>query len=214
MFKSLLTFGILLATLALNQHCNAQGLPHYSYTPRVNPPPMPIPMVYGNMGDARSANYREGSGSYQLPDGSWHPVKNVVFNGEKLIIIDSIAGKQKFTAKMVRQVEVKQDTFLVVNNLPGKIVITNEPEFVYSSFNRKGMRVLTQGTGYNKINSFLSLPNEPLLLVPSGKSRFKSMMLAVVKDCPALTEQIAAGTLGYDDIVQIMQEFTEWQRRK
>jgi hypothetical protein len=211
MLKHLLRFSIVLVTLALSQQSKAQGLPHYSYTPRINPPPMP--MVYGNMGNARSANYREGSGSYQLPDGSWHPAKNVVFTGEKFVVKDSTAGKQKLTAKMVRQVEVKQDTFLVMSNLPGGIMAAGEPQFLYSSFNRKGVRVLAQSTGYNKSSYFLGLPNKPLLLLPSGKARFKTTMLAIVKDCPALTEQIADGTLGHDDIVQIMQEFTEWQSR-
>jgi hypothetical protein len=210
MYKRLLTFSMLAIMLTLSQGTIAQ-IPNYSYTPRFNPPPMR--MDYGNMGYAKSANYREGSGSYQLPDGSWHQAKNMVFTGEKLVIKDSTAGKQKFTATMVRQVEIKQDTFLVVSNLPGGLVATNESEFVYSSFNRQGVRVLTHSAGYDKSSYFLSLPNEPLLLLPAGKARFKTTMLAVVKGCPALAEQVADGTLGRDDIVQIMQEFTEWQRR-
>jgi hypothetical protein len=201
---------MLAITLVISQRSIAQ-IPHYSYTPRFNPPPMR--MDYGNMVYTKSANYREGSGSYQLPDGSWHQAKNMVFTGEKLVIKDSTAGKQKFTATMVRQVEVKQDTFLVVSSLPGKLVSTDESEFVYSSFNRQGVRVLSHSAGYDKSSYFLSLPNEPLLLLPAGKARFKTTMLAIVKGCPALTEQVADGTLGRDDIVQIMQEFTEWQRR-
>lgn len=201
---------MLAIALTLSQRSMAQ-IPNYSYTPRFNPPP--IPMYYGNMSNAKSANYREGSGSYQLPDGGWHQAKNMVFTGEKLVIKDSTVGKQKFTATMVRQVEVKQDTFLVIGNLPGRLVASDEPKFVYSSFNRQGVRVLAYSAGYDKSSYFLSLPNEPLLLLPAGKARFKTTMLAIVKGCPALTEQVADGTLGRDDIVQIMQELTEWQRR-
>ncbi|QKG55433.1 hypothetical protein GKZ68_01520 [Hymenobacter sp. BRD128] len=172
-------------------------------------------MPYGNYGGSpQNLAYRQGAGSYQLPDGTWQPAQIMTFDGNRLVVKDDPAAKRKLTASGVRQLEILRDTFLVVNKLPGKLVATNEPDFVQSLFNRQGVRLLVRyPNGYGHPSYFLSRPNVPLALLPSSKAGFKKELLTIVQGCPALVAQLENDTLGQEDLVQILQEYVECQRR-
>lgn len=172
-------------------------------------------MPYGNYGsNTQNLAYREGAGSYQLPDGTWQQARVMTFDGNRLVVRDDPAKKLKLTASGVRQLEILRDTFLVINDLPGRLVAANGPDFVQSQFNRRGVRLLVRypnGAGHPYY--FLSRPNVPLVLLPSNKGGFKKEMLAMVQGCPALVAQLEEGTLGREDLVQLLQEYVECQRR-
>ena len=205
---------LILATFAavlLSYSSFGQGMPSYHYTPPVMMPNMNMPLGgYGNR--TKSLAYRDGAGSYQLPDGSWHHTRKLVFDGERLTVKDSTAGKLKFTAQTLRQVAVKSDTFLVVKDLPGRREAPEMPDFVRSCVNRQGVRLLARYYESGRPVYFLSRPNASLQLLPAGKADFKKAMLEIVKDSPVLTARITKGELGRDEVVQIVQTYAEFLR--
>ena len=186
-------------------------IPNYQYTPRVPMPTMAMP--YGGYGAGKQllANYRDGAGSYQLPDGSWHKATRLVFDGARLTVQDSIAGKQRLTSETVQQLVVKQDTFLVVRDLPGRRVQPPKPDFLHSCVNSHGVRLLALYSATERPTYFLSRPKTSMQLLPAGRAAFKTAMLAIVKDSPALSEKVASGKLGRDEAVQIVQEYAAFQ---
>ena len=138
-----------LAVFAALLHSNASfgqtmplAIPNYSYTPRVEMPFMGMPMNGSHKGSQQLLASRDGSGSYQLPDGSWHKASRLVFDGIRLIVKDSTIAKQRFTSETVQQLVVKQDTFLVVRDLPGRQVAHPKPDFLHSCVNSQGVRLL------------------------------------------------------------------------
>lgn len=173
-------------------------------------PNMPLP--YGPFGNGENLAHREGAGSYQLADGSWQRSEKMVFDGSKLVIKDGAAGKLRFDANAIRQLEVKADTFIVMAGLPGQS-LAEGPAFYQSCVNLRGVRLLAQYPRNSKATYILSRPDAAPLLLPTGKARFKAAMLEVVKDCPALTEQITDGSLRREEVVQIVQEYADCRRR-
>lgn len=184
-------------------------MPTYNYTPRVPMPPVGMP--YGSY-RPQSLAYRDGAGSYQLPDGSWHSTSRLVFNGERLTVKDSTAGKQRFTSETVQQLVVEKDTFLVVRDLPGRWVPSPTPEFLHSCVNSQGVQLLALYYASGRPTYFLSRPHTPLQLLPTRKAEFKTAMLAVVKDSPALSTKVASGEMGRDEVVQIVREYAAFLR--
>jgi hypothetical protein len=182
-------------------------MPTYNYNPQV-PMPNTGMFPYGGSGiRLQSLAYRTGSGSYQLLDGSWHKSSKLVFDGERLTVKDSTAGKQRFTSETVQQLVVEQDTFLVVRNLPGRKVAPPKPDFLHSCVNRQGVRLLALYYSSGRPTYFLSRPQVSMQLLPAGKADFKTAMLAIVKDSPGLSMKIASGEMGRDDVVQIVQDY-------
>ena len=59
---------------------------------------------------------------------------------------------------------------------------------------------------------FLSRPHASMQLLPAGKAEFKTVMLAIVKASPALSNRVASGEMGRDEVVQIVQEYTDFLR--
>lgn len=208
MRANLLLLGVGSLLLA-SQASQGQSFPHYS------PPPMAVnPAGMNNMyfGGNSNPNYRKGEGSYQLADGTWHRAEKLVFDGQKLVVKNTDADKLKLTATNLRQLEIARDTFLVMVDLPGRSPEYNRPEFVQSAFHRRGVRVLALYSEYSKPLYFVSLPQLPLQLLPSGKADFKAAMLRIVQDCPALVVQVDTGKLGRGDVVQIMQQYVDYPR--
>lgn len=196
----LLTSALLLARLSQGQIHYA---PLYNYTP---PPPglNPAAMGYGYT----NPNFREGDGSYQLPDGTWHAAQKMVFTTTKLTVKGE-TGKLKLTTATVQQFEIAQDTFLVLGNLPGRVQNT-QPEFLESVFYRRGVRVLRLvSETTSTLRYFLQRPQAPLQLLPLHKDDFKKAMLPIVQGCPALVASITDGTLGPKDVVSIMQQYAD-----
>ena len=182
-------------------------IPNYSYTPRVPMPPMGMP--YSGYGARlQPLAYRDGAGSYQLPDGSWHKASRLVFDGAKLTVKDSAAAKQRFTSETVQQVVVQRDTFLVVRDLPGRQVPPLRPDFLHSCVNSQGVRLLALYNASQRPTYFLLRPHTAMQLLPAGKAAFKTAMLAIVKDSPALSAKVASGELGRNEAVQLVQEYT------
>lgn len=181
-------------------------IPNYNYTPRV---PMPtVGMPYGGYGArSQSLAYRDGAGSYQLPDGSWHKASRLVFDGAKLTVKDSATAKQRFTSETVRQLVVQQDTFLVVRDLPGRQVLPPRPDFLHSCVNAQGVRLLALYYASERPTYFLIRPHTSMQLLPAGKAAFKTAMLAIVKDSPTLSAKVASGELGRNETVQLVQEY-------
>ena len=204
-----------LAVFAALLHSNASfgqtmplAIPNYSYTPRVEMPFMGMPMNGSHKGSQQLLASRDGSGSYQLPDGSWHKASRLVFDGIRLIVKDSTIAKQRFTSETVQQLVVKQDTFLVVRDLPGRQVAHPKPDFLHSCVNSQGVRLLAlYDAGAVRPTYVLSRPHTSMQLLPAGKEAFKTAMLAIVKDSPLLREKVASGNLGRDNAVQIVQEY-------
>ncbi|WP_210516687.1 hypothetical protein [Hymenobacter terricola] len=185
------------------------SIPNYHYTPPVPSMNMNMP-PYGWGSRPESLAHRDGAGSYQLPDGSWHRAQRLVFNGEKLTVQDGATGKQRFTSETVRQLEVKQDTFLVVKDLPGRRVAPEKPDFLRSCVNRQGVRLLAMYYETGRPTYFLSRPNASMQLLPSGKAEFKTAMLAIVKDSPALTAKVASGEMGRDEAEQLIKDYADF----
>ncbi|MVN78581.1 hypothetical protein GO988_19795 [Hymenobacter sp. HMF4947] len=209
MRKYTLLLGVV-ACLLMSRVGRAQGFPSYS------PPPMNISQMNMNhmyYGNNRNPNYRKGEGSYQLPDGSWHKSQKLVFDGQKLVVKDADADKLKLDFEAWRQLEVQRDTFLVMSNLPGRAQAADKPELVHSLLNQHGVRVLELCADYGKARYFVSRPQVPLQLLPSGKADFKTAMLAIVRDSPILAQEVSSGKLGRNDVVQIMQEYVDFLKR-
>ena len=158
-------------------------IPNYQYTPRVPMPTMAMP--YGGYGAGKQllANYRDGAGSYQLPDGSWHKATRLVFDGARLTVQDSIAGKQRLTSETVQQLVVKQDTFLVVRDLPGRRVQPPKPDFLHSCVNSHGVRLLALYSA-TAADVFSESPKNLDATVACGKS---SIQNGNAGDCKRLT---------------------------
>ncbi|GAA4040949.1 hypothetical protein GCM10022409_28670 [Hymenobacter glaciei] len=165
-------------------------------------------MPYGTYGaQSQSLASRDGAGSYQLPDGSWHKASRLVFDGVRLIVKDSAASKQRFTSETVQQIVVKQDAFLVVRDLPGRQVLPARPDFLHSCVNSQGVRLLALYAPGGRPTYFLSRPHTSMQLLPAGKAAFKTAMLAIIKDAPALSAKVVSDQLGRNEAVQIMQEY-------
>ena len=204
---------MLAVALILSQVGWSHNIPTYSYTP---PPPnitLPTSLLFNTNGSTRNFGHRSGRGSYQLADGSWRKAKKLVFDGEQITVKDSLVGKLKFTAQTVKQLEVGKDTFLVMSNLPGREVAVEKHDFVQSCVNRKGIRLLALYADYGQVAYFLSRPGRTLQLLPKDRKVFKSVMTEIVKDNPGLAAKIATGKLGPDDVVTIVQQYTEPELR-
>ncbi|MGI4866329.1 MAG: hypothetical protein ACRYFZ_20555 [Janthinobacterium lividum] len=168
-------------------------------------PPVPnsnwstMPMWQGTNPDAR-----QGSGSYQLPDGSWHPALDLSFNGLKLVV----KGEKKtlrLLAMQVNQFEIEQDTFRAVRTLPVELV--NGSDFAEGLINQQGVQVWRLlGTADEYL---LQLPQLPLDLLPTRKAEFKKLLLPLVSGCPALVAGITDGTFGPGDIVSIARRYLD-----
>ena len=130
----------------------AMSMPSYAPPPMRNPDPNwnTNPAMYGNPG--ASLADRDGAGSYQLADGGWRTGTRLVFDGERLTVRDSTAGRQRFTSETVRQLVVATDTFLVVRDLPGRPVPPPRPDFLHSVVNRRGVRLLALYRSGNRVN--------------------------------------------------------------
>ena len=203
--------GMLAAALLQSQAGFGQAMPmtmpNYSYTPRVPMPPMD--MHYGGYGVGKQMlpNYHDGAGSYHLPDGIWHKSSQLLFDGARLTVQDSIAGKQRYTSETVQQLVVRKDTFVVVRDLPGRRVQPARPDFLHSCVNSHGVRLLALYSATERPTYFLSRPQTSMQLLPAGKALFKMAMLAIVKDSPALAAKVASGELGRAEVVQIVREY-------
>lgn len=206
----LLLGGLLLGRAGLGQ---TMSVPNYTPPPISTPPLFPQNMPYGwGVGKARDLGHRNGAGSYQLPDGSWQRARKLVFSNNQLLVRDSTGNKLRFTAETLRQLVVEKDTFLVVENLPGRQVPKSQPDFVRSCVNRQGLRLLAHYYSYGEVAYFLSRPNTPLVLLPTKKTSFKTVMGETVKDYPALAAKISRGILGPEEVVQIVNEYADFLR--
>ena len=203
--------GLLAAAMLRSQAGFGQAMPmtipNYSYTPRVEMPFMGMPYGGYGVGKQLLTSYRDGAGSYQLPDGSWHKSNRLLFDGARLVVQDSSAGKQRFTSETVQQLVVEQDTFLVVRDLPGRRVQPPRPDFLHSCVNRQGVRLLALYSAAERPTYFLVRPQKTMQLLPAGKGAFKTALLAIVKDYPALSAKVANGKLGRNEAIQIVQEY-------
>ena len=177
-------------------------MPQYNYTPRVPPPNWPNPAMYGNNANPDA---RKGSGSYQLADGNWHQAQKMAFDGLRLTIKEEGKKKLVFTAAALHQLEVAQDTFLAVHTLP---IDVDASDFSESIFNMQGVQVLRL---LGEPRYLLKLPQAPMQLLPNRKKEFKEAMLVIVQGCPSLAVSIADGTLGHNQIVQIMRRYVACQ---
>jgi hypothetical protein len=189
-------------TLLLLGHLGwGQALPHYS------PPSTPIspfPMNGLNMGNTENPYYREGAGSYQTAEGEWHRAEKMRFDGNRLVVKDG--STSKLALGELRCLEIARDSFLILKTLPGRAAAAQKPEALQVAYSYHGTRLLClyyQG----KVLNFLQRPGRSLQLLPTGKDEFKTTMLAVVQSCPAVAAQVADGTLGRHDALQIVQAY-------
>jgi hypothetical protein len=189
-----------LALLLLSQLAWAQ-LPSYSPPPIRMPAPTMDPFMLNR---APNPYAREGAGSYQTVAGDWHRAAKMRFDGSKLVVKDAPAGK--LTINELRRLEISQDTFLILQNLPGRAEAAQKPEVLEVAFSQHGMQLLTLYYGPSQLY-FLQRPGVSLQLLPTDKARFKTAMLAIVQDCPALATQVADGTLGRHDALKIVQAY-------
>jgi hypothetical protein len=189
-----------LALLLASQLSRAQGLPSYS------PPPIPVPMApLGNLNMGyTNPYYREGEGSYQTTDGDWHRAEKMRFDGNKLVARGSVATKLSID-KLCR-LEIDLDTFLVLKTLPGRAAAAQKPEVLEVAYSHRGTQLLYLYYEY-KVLYFLQHPGRSLQLLPSAKAEFAKAMLAIVQDCPEVATQVADGTLGRLEAVQIMRAY-------
>ncbi len=191
----LLSFALLLARAS---HGQFAPMPQYNYTPKVPPPSVPNPFMYGNNANPDA---RKGSGSYQLADGSWHQAQKMAFDGLRLTVKDEGKKKLVLTAAALHQLEIAQDTFLAVHTLP---IDLDASDFSESVFNMQGVRVVRL---LGEPRYLLQLPQQPLQLLPNRKKEFKETLLAIVQGCPALAAEVVSGKLGHNEIVQIMRRY-------
>ena len=202
---------ILLLSHAGFAQTRAMSMPTYNYNPPASAPFMRMPSDgYGFSTRTQLLAYREGAGKYQLPDGSWHKSSKLVFDGERLTVKDSTAGKLRFTSETVQQLVVKQDTFLVVKDLPGRRVAPPKPDFLHSCVNQQGVRLLALYYATGRPTYFLSRPHASMQLLPAGKEEFKTAMLAIVENSSTLSTKVASGNMGRDEVVQIVQEYADF----
>ncbi|MBD2766600.1 hypothetical protein IC235_01680 [Hymenobacter sp. BT664] len=206
---SLLVAALLLSRASLAQ-TGPMTMPTYNPPARLPTTDMTLRFMY--FPDSKSPAYRKGAGSYQLPDGSWHSCSKLIFDGNQLTPKDSTAHKQRFTSETIQQLVVKQDTFLVVKDLPGRKVAPPKPDFLHSCVNRQGIRLLALYYESGRATYFLIRPHVSMQLLPTGRAEFKTAMLAIVKDSPALSAKIASGKLGRDEVVKIVEEYADFRR--
>lgn len=185
-------------------------MPSYAPPPMLNGGMPDNWMMHGNAN--RPAPYSEASGSYQLPDGSWHQASLIIFDGQHVTAKDGVAGKHRFTAEALQQLVVAKDTFVVMRNLPGQQEALSKSYFLHSCVNSQGVRLLGLYFGVFHPTYFLSLPHTSLRLLPTAKPQLKTAMLAIVKESPVLSEKVASGALGRDEVVQTISEYTDFIR--
>lgn len=177
-----------------------QAFPTYS-------PPVPMPPVPMNglpLGNTENPYARAGAGSYQTAAGEWHQASNMRFDGSRLVVKGD--GATKLTLKELRCLEIARDTFRVLESLPGRAVAAQKPEALEVAYSYHGTQLLYlfyQG----KVLNFLQRRGHSLQLLPTGKDEFKTAMLAVVQDCPAVAAQVADGTLGRRDALKIVRAY-------
>ena len=189
----------LLLLLARTGYCQMMP-PMPRYTPSIpSANGVTTPIWHGNNPDAR-----QGSGSYQLPDGSWHPALDMSFNGLKLVV-KAEEKPLRLLATQVNQFEIEQDTFRAVRTLPVELV--NGSDFAEGLINQQGVQVWRLLGSTN--DYLLQLPQLPLDLMPMRKAEFKKLLLPLVSGCPVLVARITDGTLGPDDIVSIARRYLD-----
>ena len=165
------------------------------------------PADYG----AKDAGTLRGEGSYQLSDGSWQHSKKLVFDGEFLVLKNGGDNDIQLTPATVNEFEIAGDTLFLTSSLPDRPT-PGQPELVESLFNRRGVRLLLlYASDNNQPLYFISTPQIPLQVLPSGRSEFKPAILDLVQGCPALVKKIVRGTLGRDRVLEILDEFVECQ---
>jgi hypothetical protein len=187
--------------LLLLSHLAWGQLPSYS------PPPVPMPgplMDHPMLNASPNPYAREGAGSYQTVAGDWHRAANMRFDGSKLVVKD--ATTSRLSIDKLRRLEISQDTFLILSTLPGRAEAAQKPEVLEVAFSQHGMQLLALYYGSSPLY-FLQRPGVSLQLLPTDKARFKTAMLAIVQDCPALATQVADGTLGRRDALKIVQAY-------
>ena len=156
------------------------------------------------MGNTENPYYRDGAGSYQTAAGEWHRAEKMRFDGNRLVVKDG--GSNKLTLSELRCLEIARDTFRVLQSLPGRAAAAQKPEALQVAYSYHGTQLLYlyyQG----KVLNFWQRPGRSLQLLPTGKDEFKTAVLAIVQDCPALAAQVTDGTLGRRDTLKIVQAY-------
>lgn len=197
-----LTNWLALPALLLLSHLGwGQAFPTYS------PPPVVLPQFQNDrllLGNQQNPYARAGAGSYQTAAGEWHRADKLRFDGSKLVVKD--ATTRRLAIDELRALEINQDTFFVMKTLPGRAAAAQKPEVLEVAFSQRGTRLLYLYYG-GKVLCFLKRPAVPLQLLPTDKAEFKTAVLAIVHDCPALAAQVADGTLGRRDALKIVQAY-------
>lgn len=178
-----------------------QAFPTYSPPPMALPPLQADQLMFGNQ---QNPYAREGEGSYQTAAGDWHRAEKMRFDGSKLVVKG--ATTSRLTINELRCLEISQDTFFIMNSLPGRAAAAQRPEALEVAYSHRGTQLLYLYYG-GKVLCFLKRPAVPLQLLPSEKAAFKTTMLAIVSDCAAVAAQVADGTLGRRDALKIMQAY-------
>jgi hypothetical protein len=189
------------ALLLLSHLGWGQAFPNYSPPPMRMPEPLMHPLLLNNSPNPYA---REGAGSYQTVEGDWHRAEKMRFDGSKLVVKD--ATTTKLAIDKLRRLEISQDTFLIMQTLPGRAEAAQKPEVLEVAFSQHGTQLLSLYYGPSPLY-FLKRPGLSLQLLPTDKARFKTAMLAIVQDCPALATQVADGTLGRRDALKIVQAY-------
>lgn len=187
--------------LLLSQVSWGQSFPNYS------PPPMPtspFPMNHLMTGNAENPYAREGQGSYQTAAGEWRRAEKLRFDGSKLVVKG--ATTTKLPIGELRALEISQDTFFILKSLPGRAAAAQRPEALEVAYSHRGTQLLYLYYG-GKVLCFLKRPAVPLQLLPTDKQEFKTAMLTIVQSCPAVAAQVADGTLGRREALQIIQAY-------
>jgi hypothetical protein len=116
------------------------------------------------------------------------------------------APASKLPIDKLRRLEISQDTFLLLSTLPGRAAAAQKPEVLEVAFSQRGTQLLCLYSSPKPLY-FLKRPGVSLQLLPTDKTLFKTAMLAIVQGCPTLAEQVADGTLGRRDVLEIAQPY-------
>jgi hypothetical protein len=120
------------------------------------------------------------------------------------------APASKLPIDKLRRLKISQDTFLLLSTLlstlPGRAAAAQKPEVLEVAFSQHGTQLLCLYSSPKPLY-FLKRPGVSLQLLPTDKTLFKTAMLAIVQGCPTLAEQVADGTLGRRDVLEIAQPY-------
>ncbi|KAA9332122.1 hypothetical protein F0P96_11580 [Hymenobacter busanensis] len=183
------------------------------------PPPTPAPVF-------NPAPYRAtGSvGSYQTPDGHWHPVRVGTWQRDRVYLgdIDGQGVRPYFPAEVKAFVSIG-DTVAAVQSF----VLPKKHRLVAQGFarqlTRQGSYTLFQYDHTENPTLLSSLTSqvmllrrgqEPLLVVPTKAKPYRALMLKLLGDCPAVVRQLQAGAVHpWRDTQALLATYASWQNQ-